>query len=105
MDHYMLAWPFLHSCATGTHTHTHKGSMYLPSFPLSLPLWRYTRSLANGLHLPVPYSRRVDVSPDGEFILVSWMEPPYSYIVPCGRFPQRVQLWKRDGTVVSQSFA
>ena len=34
-------------------------------------------------------------SPDGRYLLVSWLERPYSYSLPCGRFPKRVQLWKR----------
>ena len=27
-------------------------------------------------------------SPDARFLLVAWLERPYSYTVPCGRFPQ-----------------
>ena len=34
-------------------------------------------------------------SPDGRFLLVSWLERPFSYTVPCGRFPKRIQLWDR----------
>ena len=34
-------------------------------------------------------------SPDGEYVMVAWLERPYSYNVPCGRFPKRVQLWDR----------
>lgn len=34
-------------------------------------------------------------SPDARFLLVAWLERPYSYTVPCGRFPKRVQLWDR----------
>ena len=34
-------------------------------------------------------------SPDGRYLLVSWLERPYSYSLPCGRFPKRVQLWTR----------
>lgn len=36
-------------------------------------------------------------SPDGRFLLVSWLERPFSYALPCGRFPKRVQLWDRCG--------
>ncbi len=50
-------------------------------------------------------SQEVDPSPDGEFLLVTWLEPPFSYIVPCGRFPQRSQLWRRDGSLVSRRAA
>jgi len=41
-------------------------------------------------------------SPDSEFLLVSWMERPFSFAVPCGRFPKRIQLWKRDLSVVKE---
>lgn len=34
-------------------------------------------------------------SPDGRFVLISWLERPFSYNVPCGRFPKRVQVWDR----------
>ncbi len=34
-------------------------------------------------------------SPDAQWMLVSWMERPFSFNVPCGRFPVRVQLWTR----------
>ena len=34
-------------------------------------------------------------SPNGCYLLVSWLEHPYSYSLPCGRFPKRVQLWTR----------
>ena len=34
-------------------------------------------------------------SPDGRFLLVAWLERPFSYTVPCGRFPKRIQVWDR----------
>jgi dienelactone hydrolase len=37
----------------------------------------------------------VDPSPDGRYVLVSWIERPFSFTVPCGRFPARVELWRR----------
>ena len=37
----------------------------------------------------------VAASPDGRFILAAWLERPFSFTVPCGRFPKRVQLWDR----------
>lgn len=46
----------------------------------------------------------VDVSPDGRFFLVSWLERPYSHMVPCGRFPKRVQLWDRAGALIVIAF-
>ena len=44
----------------------------------------------------------VDASPDGEWLLASWLERPFSLAVPCGRFPARVQLWRRDGSLVRE---
>lgn len=40
----------------------------------------------------------VDASPDGEWLMVSWLERPFSFAVPCGRFPARVELWRKDGS-------
>jgi hypothetical protein len=34
-------------------------------------------------------------SPDGRYVMVAWLERPFSYEVPCGRFPRRTQLWDR----------
>ena len=50
-------------------------------------------------------SRSVDTSPDGRYQLVSWLERPYSFTVPCGRFPRRTQLWDRDGHLVREMAA
>lgn len=44
----------------------------------------------------------VDPSPDGRYLLVSWLERPFSTAVPCGRFPRRTQLWTRDGELVRE---
>ncbi|KAK9835947.1 hypothetical protein WJX81_000393 [Elliptochloris bilobata] len=41
-------------------------------------------------------------SPDGRFLLVAWLERPFSYTVPCGRFPKRIQLWDREGNVLRE---
>lgn len=49
-------------------------------------------------------ARSVDPSPDGLFLIVSWLEAPYSFQVPCGRFPKRVQLWDaKDGSLIRVS--
>ncbi len=39
----------------------------------------------------------VSPSPDGRYFLVAYLEKPFSYSVPCGRFPKRVELWDRSG--------
>lgn len=38
-------------------------------------------------------------SPDGRYLMVAWLERPFSYEVPCGRFPRRTQLWDRCADV------
>ena len=43
---------------------------------------------------------RVDPSPDGKYLLVETLEEPFSYAVPCGRFPSRLELWTADGSFV-----
>ena len=37
----------------------------------------------------------LSTSPDAQFLLVAWLERPFSYNVPCGRFPKRIQVWDR----------
>ena len=37
----------------------------------------------------------VSPSPDGRYFLVAYLTKPFSYAVPCGRFPKRVELWDR----------
>lgn len=44
----------------------------------------------------------IDPSPDQKYILVSSLHRPYSYIVPCGRFPKKVDLWTTDGKFVRE---
>ena len=45
---------------------------------------------------------RVDPSPDGKFVLVETIQRPYSYSVPCGRFPKKVWVAKSNGDVVRE---
>ncbi|URE41008.1 hypothetical protein MUK42_11709 [Musa troglodytarum] len=44
----------------------------------------------------------IDPSPDWKYILVTNIHPPYSYIVPCGRFPKKVELWTTTGKFVRE---
>jgi dipeptidyl aminopeptidase/acylaminoacyl peptidase len=44
----------------------------------------------------------VDPSPDQKYILVYSMHKPFSYTVPCGRFPKKVDVWTADGKFVRQ---
>jgi dipeptidyl aminopeptidase/acylaminoacyl peptidase len=49
-----------------------------------------------GIHLSV------EPSPDGRYLLVTTSHPPFSYVVPLGRFPQRIEVWDLDGRVVKR---
>lgn len=44
----------------------------------------------------------VSCSPSGKYIMVSWLERPWSYSVPCGRFPKIVQIWDENGRLVRE---
>ena len=43
-----------------------------------------------------------DVSPDTNFIAVSRIRRPYSWLVPYTNFPSTIEVWDRKGTVVKQ---
>ncbi|KAJ9171726.1 hypothetical protein P3X46_015046 [Hevea brasiliensis] len=44
----------------------------------------------------------MDPSPDQKYLLISSIHRPYSFIVPCGRFPKKVELWTTDGKFVRE---
>jgi dipeptidyl aminopeptidase/acylaminoacyl peptidase len=44
---------------------------------------------------------RIAVSPDGNYIMVSTLAKPYSYIVPYSRFPQKTSVYNINGGLVS----
>ncbi|XP_026435470.1 probable glutamyl endopeptidase, chloroplastic [Papaver somniferum] len=44
----------------------------------------------------------LDPSPDEKYILINSIHRPYSFIVPCGRFPKKVDLWTTDGKFVRE---
>jgi hypothetical protein len=44
----------------------------------------------------------IDPSPDKKYVMISSIHRPYSFIVPCGRFPTKVQLWSADGKFVRE---
>lgn len=44
----------------------------------------------------------MDPSPDHKYTLISSIHRPYSFIVPCGRFPKKIQLWSADGKFVRE---
>jgi hypothetical protein len=39
----------------------------------------------------------MDPSPDQKYLLISSIHRPYSFIVPRGRFPKKVEVWTTDG--------
>jgi dipeptidyl aminopeptidase/acylaminoacyl peptidase len=49
-----------------------------------------------GIHLGV------QPSPDGRYLLVETAHRPFSYVVPIGRFPQRIEVWDLNGQVVKR---
>ncbi|HSM59725.1 MAG TPA: prolyl oligopeptidase family serine peptidase [Longimicrobiales bacterium] len=46
--------------------------------------------------------RSVSPSPDGEYVLVQTTHRPFSYLVPASRFPNRIEVWDMDGSVVAE---
>ncbi|HEV8598970.1 MAG TPA: hypothetical protein VGQ69_06390, partial [Gemmatimonadales bacterium] len=43
---------------------------------------------------------RIQVSPDGRYLLVETVHRPFSYLVPWARFPRRTEVWDLSGTVI-----
>ena len=50
--------------------------------------------------------RRASPSPDGQYLLIDSMVGPFPYMMPAGRFPRRVEVWRADSgkleTVVAE---
>ncbi|KAL5700892.1 hypothetical protein ACHQM5_026292 [Ranunculus cassubicifolius] len=44
----------------------------------------------------------LDPSPDEKYIMISSIHRPYSFIVSCGRFPKKVDLWTSNGKFVRE---
>jgi len=44
--------------------------------------------------------RTINLSPDGNYLLVSLTQRPYSYSVPGFRFPELIQVWDTNGSAV-----
>ncbi|KAA8549085.1 hypothetical protein F0562_000769 [Nyssa sinensis] len=42
----------------------------------------------------------MDPSPDQKYLLITSIHRPYSFIVPCGRFPKKVDVWTASGKFV-----
>jgi dipeptidyl aminopeptidase/acylaminoacyl peptidase len=39
----------------------------------------------------------MDLSPDGNYLMVDLIKKPFSYLVPASRFPYDVEIWSKDG--------
>lgn len=46
--------------------------------------------------------RDFDPSPDGNYVMVTYVHRPFSYIVPYSRFPMRTVIFDRDGRLVRE---
>lgn len=44
--------------------------------------------------------RNINFSPDGNFVLISYMDYPFSYLVPYYRFPTTHNVYKTDGSLL-----
>ncbi|KAF8394663.1 hypothetical protein HHK36_020879 [Tetracentron sinense] len=44
----------------------------------------------------------MDPSPDQKYLLISSIHRPYSFIVPCGRFPKKIDVWTTEGKFVRE---
>ncbi len=44
----------------------------------------------------------MNLSPDGKYLMVTVIVPPYSYIVPMSRFPQMTQVYDMQGKLVKE---
>jgi len=66
----------------------------------------YTSSQLLRINIAIGRSRKlgkpaiiaaVSPSPDGQYIHVTQIQRPFSYVVPYSRFAKRIELWNRDG--------
>ncbi|MCH2490996.1 MAG: prolyl oligopeptidase family serine peptidase [Flavobacteriales bacterium] len=51
--------------------------------------------------LPTAMYRGISFSPDGNYLLVSKLKKPFSYIVPYYRFPYEEAIYEKDGNLVT----
>lgn len=52
------------------------------------------------LGLPAAF-RRASPSPDGTYLMIDAMVPPYQYMMPAGRFPRKVEVWNASNGEVA----
>lgn len=51
---------------------------------------------------PPAIHQSFDSSPDGKYVILNSFHRPYSFSVPCWRFPNTVELWTTDGRFVRE---
>ena len=44
--------------------------------------------------------KSMDISPDGNYLLIESIQKPFSYLVPADRFPYTVEIWTSSGEMV-----
>ena len=47
--------------------------------------------------------RRMQISTDGNWLLVSHVKRPFSYVVPASQFPREVEIWDETGKLVEDA--
>jgi len=65
----------------------------------SQPAWVSLDGQKTAFGPPAVYAG-MNVSTDGEWLVVTRVKRPYSYLVPAGLFPRQTELWDRSGRVV-----
>ncbi|MDD3272835.1 MAG: prolyl oligopeptidase family serine peptidase [Bacteroidales bacterium] len=69
----------------------------------SSELWRVgLKEGDSNLFLKADIYASESFSPDGEFIMITTIEQPYSYIVPLNRFPQISRVYSKDGELIKE---
>lgn len=63
-------------------------------------LWIIKLDGASKMWLPSAMYSSVDLSPDGQFVKVTSLGRPFSYIVPYRRFPQNIEVYQTAGAKV-----
>ena len=64
-------------------------------------LWKVSLNGSSEEFLPDALYAGISFSPDGEYIMVTSHERPFSYIVPYYRFPQNTVVYTKDGEEVA----
>jgi dipeptidyl aminopeptidase/acylaminoacyl peptidase len=65
-------------------------------------LYKVTISGASTLFKPADIYAGESFSPDGNYLMITTIQKPYSYIVPLGRFPQKSVVYDLNGKEIKQ---